>query len=449
MNKKLIAAAVSAAVIAPVAAQAESEVYVSLRNVVDINDLTGDGTTDVNNLLNSRLGFKGNTDIGNGLTVHGQLEFNVTSDKEKSSDSGVTTNAVDKDDDPAVSKKDGDSGGVNDVRVATVGLSGSFGRVDVGNQWSAYFNTFGTLISPTYTLGYYLYSSVGGGPYRASNTIKYANTFGPLYAELDVRLNDSNEGSDVAEKIRGNGIGLGLSFNVTDNITIAAAFDSEEGAEGAVTAATPGNPPVLASADYAAAVPHDTGGLDAVAPVLNADGSVTPGTAAVPHTSGGSAQVGTAAVTANAPTAASKADDGDDTDRVGISVKATFGDFWGSIGHQSYEKGDAEVDTTFAWVGGSLSDKTSWILGYATADDAKDAVAAVGTVAQVGNVGDNNYVAPVNPSPAVAGTDDSTQITWGVYHNLGGGMKLFYEAVSLDSGDNDGDRHLIGMKVDF
>ena len=205
MNRKLIAAAVSAAVIAPVAAQAESSFYASIRNVIDINDTSAavdaESTTDISK-MNSRFGFKGSSDLGNGMTAHGRYEFAVTTDKEEE--------------------------GVEDTRIATVGLSGGFGRVDVGNQWSSYFNTFGTLVSPTFSLGYYLYSSVGGGAFRASNTIKYSNTFGPLYAELDVRLNGSDEDGDAAENLRGDGMGLGLTYAVTDNITIAAAFDSEE-----------------------------------------------------------------------------------------------------------------------------------------------------------------------------------------------------------------------------
>ena len=413
MNKKLIAAAVSAAVIAPVAAQAESSFYGRVNTAIDLSDLTDDGTTDVSNVV-SRFGFKGNADIGNGMTAHGHYEFGVNSDRESAA--GGTKGTT----------------GVDDVRIATVGLSGSFGRVDIGQQWSAYFDTFGTLISPTYTLGYYLYSSIGGAPYRASNTIKYSNSFGPVSMELDVRLNESNEGTDVAEKINGDGIGLGLSFAVTDNITVAAAFDSEDGAETAAVEATNGKP---ASDDYAVAA----------APTINNSGVVTPGTA----------QVGTAAVD---PTAAVPASTAPDTDRVGIAVKATFGDFWGAIGHQSYEVDDDErtstddevdIDTTFVWVGGSLGEKTSWMIGYATADDATDAVAAKGAVAKVGNIGDTNYVAPAAEVDAVPAGDDSTQVTWGVYHNLGGGMKLYYEATSVDAGDNDGDRHLLGMRIDF
>ena len=211
MNKKLIAAAVSAVIMAPVASQADVTVYARINNAIDLNNVKKDedATTDISS-VSSRFGIKGSGDIGNGLTAHGQYEFDVKTDREEAS---------------------AGQGGVVDVRVASVGLSGPFGRIDVGNQWSAYFNTFGTLVSPTYTLGYYLYSSVGSGVYRTSNTIKYSNTFGPVTAQLDVRLNESKEGGDVAETLRGDGIGLGLSFAVTENITIAASFDSEGGGD--------------------------------------------------------------------------------------------------------------------------------------------------------------------------------------------------------------------------
>ena len=373
MNKKLIAAAVSAAIVAPVAAYGEVTVYGRINNAIDINDLSdasdADSSTDVSS-VSSRFGIKYNKEMGNGLSAHGRYEFATRTDREQP--------------------------GIADVRIATVGLSGPFGRIDAGNQWSSYFNTFGTLVSPTYTIGYYLYSSIGGAPYRASNTIKYSNSFGPIYAELDVRVNDDgNEGGDVAEKISGDGIGLGLSWAINDNFTIAAAWDAEEGADGAD--ATPGTLATPASSDFVASVPP---------------------TASNP----GSAQVGTAAVDAVAPTAAG-ADD-PDIDRFGIGAKANFGGgYWLSVGWQNYEEEDDgnDIDTTFIWGGGNFSEKTNWLIGYAESDD--------------------------DSSDA----DDPEQLTWGVYHNLGGGLKIYYEATDLDVEVNtqDGVRHLIGMRVDF
>ncbi|MDA7967726.1 MAG: porin, partial [Gammaproteobacteria bacterium] len=178
MNKKLIAAAV-AATVAPVAAQAQVSVYGRINNAVDIKDIRGEpaakkssadggttagvartaeefaafstdnpSTTDISGVA-SRFGVRYSGDIGGGMTALGRYEFATTTDKE--------------------------GPGVNDTRIATVGVQGPFGTINVGNQWSAFFNTVGTHVSPTYSLGYYLYSSVAGMPFRASNTVKYSN----------------------------------------------------------------------------------------------------------------------------------------------------------------------------------------------------------------------------------------------------------------------------------
>ena len=207
MNKKLIAVAVSSALAVPVIAQAEGEVrvYGRINQAIDLKDPSGkDSDTDVST-VSSRFGIRYDNDLGNGLAVHGRYEFNVRADNET---------------------------GITDLRLGTVGISGAFGRFDVGNQWSAYFNTFGTLVSPTYTLGYYLYSSAGGGPFRASNTLKYSNTFGPVHFELDGRLNGSNENGGsggTAEKLAGDGIGVGIKFAAGDYVTVGLAADYEDG----------------------------------------------------------------------------------------------------------------------------------------------------------------------------------------------------------------------------
>ena len=433
MNKKLIAAAVSAVVVSPVA-HGEASWYGRVNNAIDINDIAADGdsTTDITGVT-SRLGVRYNNDIGNGMTAHGQFEFWAESDKE--------------------------GPGIRDTRVATVGLSGAFGRVDVGNQWSSYFNTFGTLVSPTYSLGYYLYSSVGGAPYRASNTIKYSNSFGPVSAQLDLRFNDSDEDAAAAEKIRGNGIGLGLSFAVSDNITIAAAFDNEDGADD--QSAVAGSNPVVTdnynpgnedrrgavTVDFASGVEQrfvavteaGTGGG-----AITADGSAITAQAGEVEAAGQVIKPGVTGVAAG---------DNPDSDRVGIAIKGDFGGYWASIGWQNHQvdanertgDGEVDVDTTFIYGGGSISDKTSWLIGYSKADDAADAVADTAPALATGAVDE------VLGSLGSPETGDSTQLTWGVYHNMGGGMRLYYEATSLDSENNewDGARHLLGMRVDF
>jgi len=191
MNKKLIALAVGGVVSAPVA-YADITAYGRINNAIDFSD----GDTDISTVA-SRFGFKGSGDIGNGLTAFGRYEFSTGTDKEL----------------PAV----------GDIRLAFVGLSGGFGSVSIGNQWSAFFNSVGTIVSPTFSLG-----AGSATPFRASNTIKYANSFGPVSLDVDVRLNDSDEDGDVAEGLNGNGYGIGLTINPTDFFTLALAIDSEE-----------------------------------------------------------------------------------------------------------------------------------------------------------------------------------------------------------------------------
>ena len=79
------------------------------------------------------------------------------------------------------------------------------------------------------------------------------------------------------------------------------------------------------------------------------------------------------------------------------------------------------MDSWFLWFAGDFNESTRWLLGYAAAD------------------GD--------------GGEDADQFTWGVYHTIGGGLRLYYEGTSLDRDDPtsgfDGERHIVGLRVDF
>ena len=330
MNKKLIAVAVASTLAAPaVFADGHEGItpYARVNNAIDIKDVGGDdgNLVDVSN-VSSRFGFKGSGDIGNGLTAIGRYEFATVTDKEQPN--------------------------VADLRLGYVGLSGGFGTVTMGNQWSAYYNSVGTHMSPTYSIGYYLYSSVADGPFRTSNTIKYANSFGPVNLEVDVRLNDSEEDNDVAEKLNGNGAGIGLSFNPTDNLNIAIAYDNEENNS---------------------LVDEDTGAVTTV----------------------------------------------DDTERSAIAGKFSFGGNYALIlGYQKREQGSAETDHTQLYFSAGLGEKTSLLVGLGQAD---------------------------------TGTTEPDSIFLGVYHNMGGGLRLYLESTDVDY-DDGGDgltQTLLGMRVDF
>ena len=439
MNKKLIAVAVSSALAAPVIAQAEGEVkvYGRINQAIDLKDQSGsDSDTDVSS-VSSRFGIRYDNDLGNGLAVHGRYEFFLRPDRELANQGG--------------------QGNLGDIRIGTVGISGAFGRLDVGNQWSAYFNTFGTFVSPTYTLGYYIYSSAGGGPFRASNTLKYSNTFGPVYFELDGRLNGSDEGGNVAEGLRGDGIGAGITFAVGDYVSIGLAADYEDGPDSSDIIESVGKAAQarLTAARQARAeaerlaVPGDVTAIDtARARPMTTEAERTAAAAALTAAIEVGADGSTQRINAqrysdsldeqgNSMTAVANAADAartDDTTRYGIAVKVKLGELpvsvtggWQNVDTEKVgltasgsEAADSDVDTWFLWFSGSFTESTSWLLGYTNADgDGDDGV-------------------------------DADQFTWGVYHTIGGGLKVYYEAVSVDDAPGfDGNRHLLGLRVDF
>ncbi len=147
MKKSLISMAVASVVALPMAATAMdddkdpwfegTEVYGSLRPQIVIQDgaTINDGT--------SRWGVKGDHDLGNGLSAIYRMEYRV------------------------------DSSGQNDSQVGRLGyagLSGGFGTVALGEQWTPYYNVVaapsdlfpsaGIVFSPT--------------PFRKGNALTYA-----------------------------------------------------------------------------------------------------------------------------------------------------------------------------------------------------------------------------------------------------------------------------------
>jgi predicted porin len=200
MKKTIIASAVSAVFMVPVSAQAEVEasMYGFVHNMIsatktdardadDMNTVKSSSTTDMAT-RGSRFGFKASSDLGNGLTASLQQEFGVATDTKKT---GLNT------------------------RIGKVGISGGFGSVNFGRQWSTFYNTIGVYMDPTSTV------AVGGygGAYINSNTIQYTNSMGPIALSLEARVDDSNDGG-------GDGHAGGVSINPMSNVTIAAVVDS-------------------------------------------------------------------------------------------------------------------------------------------------------------------------------------------------------------------------------
>jgi len=279
----------------PVGAQAETSIYARVNNALVFDD-TGESTTDMTG-VGTRFGIKGSSDLGNGLVAHGQYEFATNTD-----------DAAD---------------GVTATRIATAGISGGFGRFDVGNQWSAFYNSTGVHMDPTWTIG----PISGATPFRTPNTIKYSNSVGPLALEADLRFGD--EGGEGW----GNGGGVGISVDATHNLTFAAAYDVDDQTDLVVTPGMDKRPGLMKD---------DEGN------VIDSAGVVI-----LPAT---------------------EDEMGHDHSRAGVSGKVSFGQFWGSLAWSSHEAEDmkgktqAEKEFVAGYVGASFTDELSGWIGYSQAD---------------------------------------------------------------------------------
>ncbi len=200
MKKTLIATAVSAALMAPVAAQAEADVslYGRIHHGIWLNSTDGsDSATDFAS-GGSRFGIKASSDLGNGMTASAHYEFGTNSDSSE------------------------DDSGVAATRIGTVGVSGGFGSITLGNQWGAYYNNV-PYLDPTFeSIGvlYWQKRSGLGSKYRTAKTIKYSNSFGPVSLELDARPVDSDPSNQYRD-----GFAVGATFAVNDAISISGAID--------------------------------------------------------------------------------------------------------------------------------------------------------------------------------------------------------------------------------
>ena len=140
MNKKVITAAVASALAVPAAVNAQEttvQTYGRINNAIQYSDVErSDNVWGLRNVV-SRLGFKAKSDLGNGLSAIGRYEFFTYTNREGDYDVA----------NPGGTKA---KGGINDTRLGYVGLSGAWGAVTIGNQWSAFYDTVGTMLSNSY-----------------------------------------------------------------------------------------------------------------------------------------------------------------------------------------------------------------------------------------------------------------------------------------------------------
>ena len=188
MNKKLIAIAVATAmsvpaavtVMVPTTAQADDSgptVYGRLRAGLQRTD---DDAADDDVIGfedgSSRVGIKGEEDLGNGLAAIYRYEWGTTVVEDEGSATGLSK------------------------RHGWVGLKGSFGQVTIGRQTNPFYGLTGTsyALGNEYTGNYAMYE-VGSFSDKTSDSLVYRNSFGDLELGLALELDqddDANEDLD-------------------------------------------------------------------------------------------------------------------------------------------------------------------------------------------------------------------------------------------------------------
>ena len=195
MQKKLIAAAVAGALVAP-QVLADVSVSGSIRNGVAYNASSWGIIGAV-----SRLRFKASSDLGNGQSVYMNYEFSV--------DSGNGNIGTDK----------------KTQRLTYVGMKGDWGSLSLGAQWSTAFNTVGTFIDKSLYYGDYGNNCV---QYRMANSAMLSTQLGGLSlmadAQMDPATADSLDRATVGGLFAIGGVSLGAMYqNATDDCMGAAA----------------------------------------------------------------------------------------------------------------------------------------------------------------------------------------------------------------------------------
>jgi len=205
MNKKLLAVAVSAALVVPAASMA-ADAFVYGHAQVEVasysEDSTGSGKDGVALEDNSRgrVGVKASEDLGNGLKAIAQFEWKAdTTDNDvgKCSTSAVIDETVtgtdvngDGDMTDTAAKVSCSSGFSLSGRVAQVGLSGGFGTFVMGNLKSPYKYTGGVKYDPFVATSLEARRNGGmtGGAFGhnsfVNDLIAYASPKGPVTASI-------------------------------------------------------------------------------------------------------------------------------------------------------------------------------------------------------------------------------------------------------------------------
>lgn len=191
MKRSTLAAAILAALSSHAFAQSGVVVYGSfdggLRHESNI-DPAGNGVTTMSSngtFRSNRLGFRGSEDIGGGMKVNFVLETGFDSG------TGALNNA----------------NGVLFQREAHVGVSGKFGAIDVGRNYTAAYRTIIAFDPFKYRYPSVTYALSSTAGTRKDNDIQYTGRFGDWTARAEYALGEQPGSSD-----NGTTKALGLNY---------------------------------------------------------------------------------------------------------------------------------------------------------------------------------------------------------------------------------------------
>lgn len=173
--------------VASIAAQAETSYYGSMRIGIQSVDDGNDTTTSFTNWY-SRMGFKGETDLENGLTAFGHYEFSVDTDNADNSNGALGT------------------------RKAYIGLKGDFGRVRIGSDYHTFYN-YGTVYTDNAWDG--TCKGCGG---RTGEALSYNHKIGGVGIGATAYLNDDDlgDGYELGANYEMAGVAFGAAIRDID-----------------------------------------------------------------------------------------------------------------------------------------------------------------------------------------------------------------------------------------
>lgn len=225
MQKKLIALAVAGLVSAPVFAQSNIQIYGVADAYFKGGKFMGEDTMGVDSggLAGSRIGFRGEEDLGSGLKAVFVLEQGINIDTGKSQ--GMSSADAN---DPL------NKGDQTFTRQAYVGLKGNFGQVALGRQYAPGYYTaeYDALlnapgISPMGLLSSFAHLSISNSGWaRWNNAVTYTGTFQSV--SLSAIYSAGNRESDSGKRAYQdpNGVWHGVDYSDDDKYGLSLKYDN-------------------------------------------------------------------------------------------------------------------------------------------------------------------------------------------------------------------------------